>query len=166
MPVTPFHLGVGLLGKGLAPRTVSLSAFAVSQIVIDCETAYYLFVVRQWPVHRWAHTFLIGALVGVAVGAATAGIARLLLSAEPGAPLAPEWGFSQCLGGGLVGGVTHPLLDGIMHTDIQPLLPFASGNPFLGLIGLGPLHLLCVAAGALGVILLLSRSATRQTSLL
>jgi hypothetical protein len=37
MPVTPLHLGVGLLGKGALPRSVSLTAFAVSQLVIDVE---------------------------------------------------------------------------------------------------------------------------------
>ena len=37
-------------------------------------------------------------------------------------------------------GSTHPFLDGIMHADIRPLMPFAPGNPFLGLIGLGALH--------------------------
>ena len=44
MPFTPLHLGVGLLGKGLLPRRVSLTAFAASQVVIDVEVAYYLFV--------------------------------------------------------------------------------------------------------------------------
>jgi hypothetical protein len=46
------------------------------------------------------------------------------------------------------------LLDGIMHRDTQPLMPFAQRNPYLGLIGIGTLHLLCVLSGALGVALL------------
>ena len=56
MPVTPFHFGVGLLGKGVAPRAVSLCAFVASQIAIDCESAYFLFVARAEPVHRVLHT--------------------------------------------------------------------------------------------------------------
>ena len=51
-------------------------------------------------------------------------------------------------------GSTHPFLDGIMHADIRPLMPFAPGNPFLGLIGLGALHLALVAAGVVGLALL------------
>jgi hypothetical protein len=164
MPVTPFHFGVGILGKGLAPRRLSFSAFVASQVVIDCETAYYLLVVREWPVHRWAHTFAVGSLIGLAVGAATWVIARQLRGGECGGPAPSEWGLSQCLAGGLLGGATHPLLDGIMHGDIQPLRPFASGNPFLGFVGLGLLHLLCVAAGALGVVLLFARSARLRSS--
>jgi len=41
-----------------------------------------------------------------------------------------------------------------MHADIGPLMPFAPGNPFLGLIGLGALHLALVAAGVVGRALL------------
>jgi hypothetical protein len=49
MPVTPLHLGVGLLGKGLLPRAVSLTAFAASQVAIDVEVAYYMLIARTWP---------------------------------------------------------------------------------------------------------------------
>jgi hypothetical protein len=38
MPVTPFHFGPSLLVKAAAPRSFSMIAFGVSQIVIDCET--------------------------------------------------------------------------------------------------------------------------------
>jgi len=154
VPVTPFHFGVGALAKGLSPRRLSLSAFVASQIVIDCESAYYLFIVREWPVHRWAHTFLVASLIGLAVGVAMWAVARPILRRWNEGPSYSDWGLSQCVAGGLLGGVTHPLLDGIMHAGIQPLSPFAPGNPFLGLIGLGWLHLLCVAAGALGLALL------------
>ena len=34
MPFTPFHFGPGLLGKGLAPRSYSWSAFVAINVVI------------------------------------------------------------------------------------------------------------------------------------
>lgn len=148
MPVTPFHFGLGVLAKGVAPRAVSISAFVVSQIVIDLETAYYLFLAHEWPVHRWAHTFAFGSLIGLAAGVVTWAIASKV-------PLiAADCGLGQCLAGGLIGGATHPLLDGVMHADVMPFLPFAAGNPFLGTLALGSLHLLCVVAGIAGLLLL------------
>jgi hypothetical protein len=36
-------------------------------------------------------------------------------------------------------------------------MPFAKGQPFLGVIGLGTLQLACVVAGAVGVALLARR---------
>jgi membrane-bound metal-dependent hydrolase YbcI (DUF457 family) len=93
-----------------------------------------MFVLREWPFHRWAHTFALALVIGVATGLAVWATAEPVLRH---------------------GGVTHPLLDGLMHDDIQPLMPFAGGNPFLGLMSLATLHFSCVAAAAVGVALLL-----------
>jgi membrane-bound metal-dependent hydrolase YbcI (DUF457 family) len=68
--------------------------------------------------------------------------------------------------GGLVGGLSHPLLDGVMHPDVRPFMPWSDYNPFLGLIGLPPLHLACIASavlGAAGVALWKRRSKGRST---
>ena len=155
MPVTPFHFGVGLLGKGLAPSRISFSSFVASQVVIDCESAYYLFVAREWPVHRWAHTLAVAVPLGMTVGIAVWAASHLL--GRRGGAHPSELGLWSCIAGGLLGGATHPLLDGIMHRDVQPFMPFAGGNPMLGLVSLGPLHLACVAAAMLGGLLLLLR---------
>jgi len=37
-----------------------------------------------------------------------------------------------------------------MHPDVLPLMPWSSSNPFLGLVGVAPLHLTCVAAALVG----------------
>ena len=158
MPVTPFHFGLGLLGKGGAPRAVSLSAFVASQVVIDCESANYLFIAREWPVHRVMHTFVVAIPVAVAVGVALWAVVARLGRVRAGPLLASDCGLFQCVVGGFLGGASHPFLDGIMHSDIQPLRPFVSSNPFLGLVGLGTLHLLCLLAGAIGLLLLGLRS--------
>ena len=135
----------------------------VAQVVIDCESAYYLFIAREWPVHRWAHTFLAASLIGLAVGWAVWAVGRRLgwVGKEPTS--LSEVAFWPCIAGGLLGGASHPFLDGIMHQDIEPLRPFSAENPFLGLIGVGSLHLLCSVAGVLGVILLMVRSAGSGT---
>jgi hypothetical protein len=160
MPVTPFHFGIGLLGKGLLPARVSVAAFVVSQIVIDCETAYYLFVAQEWPVHRWAHTLLVGTSVGVVCGLAWGFAGHLWrMHADRRRSLASELATLPSLVGGTLGGVTHALLDAIMHADVQPFRPFVDGNPFLDVLPVVYLHLLCVAAAAVGTGLLLWRRA-------
>jgi len=64
--------------------------------------------------------------------------------------------------GGAVGGLTHPILDGIMHRDIRPFWPFTDANPLLGAIGLGALHALCLACGIAGAIVLAFRSGLKE----
>jgi hypothetical protein len=153
VPVTPFHFGVGLLGKGLAPSRRSFSSFVASQVIVDCESAYYLFVAPGWPVHRWAHTLPVAVPLGAAVGIAVWGTSHLLGRRADAYP--SEMGLWPCIAGGLLGGVTHPLLDAIMHRDVQPFMPFVAGNPLLGIVSLGALHMACLAAAMLGGLLLL-----------
>jgi hypothetical protein len=158
MPVTPFHFGVGLLGKGLAPRSISLCAFVASQIVIDCESAYFLFVVREWPVHRVLHTFAVATPVGALVGVALWAVVGRIRWPPELSWLRNDCALLPAIVGGLLGGLTHPLLDGIMHDDIRPFRPFTSANPLHLLMGLGPLHLLCILLSVVGAALLARRA--------
>jgi hypothetical protein len=161
MPVTPFHFGIGLLGKGIAPRTVSLSAFVASQIVIDCESAYFLLVAREWPVHRVLHTFALATPVGALVGVGLWAVVGRIRWPPGRAWLRNDCALLPAIVGGLLGGLTHPLLDGIMHADIQPFRPFSEANPLYQAVGLGPLHLACVLAGLIGLALLALRRRSR-----
>lgn len=160
MPFTPFHLGPGLALKGLASPVFSWSAFASAQVLIDCETLYYL-VQQQYPVHRFFHSFLGATVVGCAAGiiwflgvrASLATFPRLMspLTRAPSF-VRTEFSFVGSLSGGLVGGASHPLLDGIMHRDVRPFMPFSDANPFLGIIGVPQLHMACVVAAVVGAI--------------
>jgi membrane-bound metal-dependent hydrolase YbcI (DUF457 family) len=152
-----------LLAKGTFPARVSLAAFVISQVLIDCETAHYM-LTRQWPIHRWAHTFLVGVPVGLAAGLGFWAFARTLSRRVP-LQLLPETeaALLPSMLGGLLGGATHPFLDGIMHSDVRPLLPFSEQNPFLHLVGLGTLHLGCVLAGLIGIAAITARTVARQS---
>jgi hypothetical protein len=153
MPFTPFHCGVGLLAKGTAPRRVSFTGFIASQVVIDLETAYYL-VTHDWPVHRSAHTFVAAIPLGALVGLGVWAVARWARSLIPKWFLgSPELALTPAVVGGLLGGATHPLLDGIMHWDPIPFWPFWPGNPLLGLTSLSVLHFGCVAAAFAGIVI-------------
>lgn len=162
MPITPFHFGPGLALKALNSRSFSWTAFVASQVIIDCETLYYI-LTRQYPLHRELHTFIGATAAGLATGAVLVFIVRRIPQIERRmsgrAPsIRSEVSFRGLMLGGLVGGASHPLLDGIMHSDIRPFSPLSDSNPLLGLAGLGALHLGCVAAGMAGVILLWMRA--------
>lgn len=161
MPVTPFHFGPGLLLKAAGPRHVSLAAFVASQIAIDVESGYHL-MRGDWPVHRVLHTLPVATLVGLASGVVVWGAARALrlrerLTRDPMLPAEVDAGPAAA--GGLLGGVTHPILDGIMHADMQPFWPLSLENPLLDAIALGTLHLACLLCGVAGAIVLWLRRA-------
>ena len=128
MPFTPFHFGPGLLAKSLAPGRFSWSAFAAAQVLIDCETLYYI-LRREYPLHRELHTFVGATSAGLAAAVLLPGL-RLL---APGPVtrlkefdpfLKSEVSTTGILAGGLIGGASHPFLDGLMHGDIRPFSPW------------------------------------------
>lgn len=147
MPVTPFHFGPGLLLKAAAPRAVSFSAFAAANVAIDVESLVNLLTGR-YPVHATLHTFAASLLVGVLAGGAVGLFGRWRRTRSP------EFLPRPALTGGLLGGMSHPFLDGIMHGDIRPFLPLTEENPLYRLVGLDALHSACVVAALLGTVVL------------
>src|SRR2546423_15132783 len=77
MPATPFHLGPGLLIKAAAPRQFSMAAYTVAQVVIDIESGYHVLRGETY-VHRQAHTFFLGGLIGLVCGLVVSRIGRWL----------------------------------------------------------------------------------------
>jgi hypothetical protein len=160
LPFTPFHFGPGLALKGVASPVFSWSAFAAAQVLIDCETLYYL-VRQEYPVHRFFHSFLGATAAGLLAAILCAGIVRASAVGFPWliAPLVGSTSSARgevspvgVVLGGLAGGLSHPFLDGIMHPDVRPFMPWSENNPFLGLMGVGQLHLACIAAGVFGAV--------------
>lgn len=156
MPVTPFHFGPGLLLKAAAPRLVSFSAFATAQIAIDLESGYHL-ARGEWPVHRQAHSLLLASIIGILAGSAVWFLSKRS-RLVPGTHARSEFGVLPAHVGGFLGGLTHPLLDAIMHPDLAPFWPFSSANPLLDSVSLQFLHLACAAAGVAGSLALVLRS--------
>ena len=160
MPFTPFHFGIGLAIKGAARPLFSWSAFVAAQVLIDCESLYYL-LQREYPVHRFFHSFIGATAMGLIAAVAwilLVGLAKLLLPRlvlpwmHPTSPVSSEFSSFAVIVGGLLGGASHTFLDAVMHRDVRPFLPFSDHNPFLGLIGVGTLHMACVVAGIVGLI--------------
>lgn len=164
MPYTPYHLGPGLLFKAVGPRQVSLVAFGATQIAIDLETLYYL-TSGQFPIHRGLHTVILGSGLGLACGTVV-WLVRLvvekscgpLVRAYTGATLAPVGLASEGLlmpsvVGGLLGGLSHSLLDALMHADVSPIWPLTSSNPLSGLMSAGSVMDICVVSATVGAVL-------------
>lgn len=153
MPITPFHFGPGLLIKAATPRHFSLSAFVAANVIIDLESLFHL-LQDAWPVHRMLHTFALGSIAGLAAGWLVHRAARAATASRydfaPFDSLRAD-DLKAALVGGLLGGASHSVLDGIMHSDIRPFHPFSGANPLLGLVDLGTLHLTCVVTGVAGL---------------
>lgn len=158
MPITPFHLGVGVLVKATCRRHFSFLIFSWSQVLMDIEPLIRL-VRHKAVVHGPSHT-LVGALVvGLTSAAVGKPITQVVLRMVR-RPCAIAWPVALC--SALVGTYSHIILDAMMHRDMRPLWPISSTNPLLELLSIEWLHFLCVLAGVVGLGMLRSSQNTPQ----
>jgi membrane-bound metal-dependent hydrolase YbcI (DUF457 family) len=141
MPFTPYHFGPALITKSIFGKQFSITSFAVSQIIIDLESLYYL-LQHAWPVHRLFHTYL-GATIIIFP---TIIIAKLILRISN-----KESTWTTLVFAGSFGAYSHIFLDSIMHSDIRPFYPISESNHLFKLISVPLLYELCVYSGIIGV---------------
>lgn len=159
MPFTPIHLGPGLAFKAIGGRHFSFMVFGGAQVLMDIEPL--IGILRGWAVlHGRTHSLLGALLIGLLAGAIGRPISAACLRwlRIPHAPFT----WSAAFAGGLLGTYSHVLLDAIMHYDMQPAWPLLPANPLLRWISVDELHLLCVALGGFGCIVLAARAAWRN----
>lgn len=153
MPITPFHFGLGAALHGAAPRSVSFLSFCAANVFVDVESLYNLTHQRQ-PVHAFLHTYVGASLVPFAIVLLFLGMrwfaSRFWL------PDLLSWRslrVKQVAVGAALGAYSHVVFDSIMHSDIRPLAPFSEANGLHLAISLLELHLLCLALGAIGAVM-------------
>ena len=159
MPITPFHLGPAAAVKAVAPRYFSFTVFAFSQLLMDLEPVGF-FLFTGDPIHPYLHTYLGATLVFLAswwMGRPASEWALRLwnskLSFAQARWLAQEPRISTraAAAGAFVGAYSHVAIDSIMHVDMLPFAPLSDARPWLHVVSVDTLHLLCIVAGIIGV---------------
>lgn len=119
MPFTPYHFGAGALAKAIAPKHLSFTAFAVSNVLIDVEPLVRMLgllddTILHGPTHTFPGAVVIAALTLPAVRLWDRSATALRLNGlRP--PSVPIW---MVLTSALVGTVSHVILDSMMHADM------------------------------------------------
>lgn len=158
LPFTPFHMGAGLVVKPGMDRNFSVITFGIAQVAMDVEPGIGM-LTGAAVLHGPSHTVL-GALV----------IACIVMLVSPWVccQLLRRWnkevthyGLTRWVQaetppkkavvlGAFFGTLSHVVLDGLIHHDIQPLLPFSGSNPLAGLVAHDAVYQACTVAGVLG----------------
>ena len=138
MPVTPFHFGPGFLIKSIVPNKFSFKVFVLANVLIDFEPLYYI-LTNQYPLHRFFHT---------CIGATVVAFAAMLL----GGFVWRKISKTALMTGALIGTYSHVFLDSIMHPDLKPFYPFTDANHLLNVLNYFQLHVFCLCAGIIGLI--------------
>lgn len=152
MPFTPFHMGPGILIKSLMRGAFSLMVFGWTQIVMDLQPLYVL-IRGEGHLHGVSHTYA-GAVVLSVLSAVTgkylAPFGLWVLRVAPTMHTVISWRVAFV--SAFIGGLSHVLLDSIMHGDVRPFYPVTDENVFWRMISVGALHEVCLYTGLVGAV--------------
>ncbi len=156
MPVTPLHMGPGILLKALLRGSFSLMVFGYANVLIDLQPLIALTSGRG-EVHGWTHTWLAATLIGGFAAVTGKWLAEFALRivASPNRPaLRVRWWVAAL--SAYLGTLSHTALDSLMHADMHPFEPWSDAQPWLGAVSASDINLWCVIAGAVGTVLYLA----------
>lgn len=148
MPFTPIHMGPGILLKAILQGSFSLMVFGWAQIIMDIQPLIVL-LSGDGHLHGFTHTFIGATLIG-AFSAITGKFAAEFGLRTIGAAGFLPVGWLVTIGSAFIGTYSHVLLDSLMHSDLQPFVPFSAANPFLHLVSIEALHKFCLYSGLVG----------------
>lgn len=117
MPITPLHFGVLAPVNHWLPGKVSLVSFTLVNLWIDLPSIMNLVYDTNYPPHGASHGFVGAMLIALAISS-WALISRKL-----------SWVW-----GAYLAALSHILLDGLVHPEMQPF-DWMEGNPlYMGLM--------------------------------
>jgi membrane-bound metal-dependent hydrolase YbcI (DUF457 family) len=151
MPFTPFHMGPGILIKALFQGSFSLIIFGWTQVIMDIQPLIVL-ISGQGHLHGFTHTFIgstIIAIISALSGKYFFDFFTNILDYQKRLKINWKIAFISSF----IGTYSHVILDGVMHSDVEPFYPFNDTNPFLGYINLNQLHIFCLYTGLIGSLL-------------
>jgi len=130
MPLTPFHLGPGLLIGLLLFSYIDFPTFLVASVIVDVEPIVVLAFGLDYPLHGFFHSFLGGTLVAFLLAVVMSKVRESLSPLLSFFKLEHKSSFKTILIASLSGIYIHILLDSRMHRDIRPFYPL-DFNPLL-----------------------------------
>jgi len=155
MPFTPFHLGPGAAFKAIGGRHFSFMVFGGAQVLMDIEPLVRI-LRGDFVLHGYTHTIAGALLIGIVAAVIGKPISAYVLSALR-IPHHPMTSLAATTGA-FVGTFSHVALDAVMHVDMRPWWPLATGNHLLGSMDVEHLHVACAVLGALGLLVVAGRA--------
>ena len=161
MPITPFHLGPGLLIKSILQGYFCLIIFAWAQILIDIQPILVI-LTGKGQLHGFSHTYIGATLIAIIAAYTGKWIYHWLVCfIENDFTIYQKKLFNVseklttiiCISSAFIGTFSHVLLDSIMHSDIQPFYPLGIENQVLLIMTVETLHKFCIYTGLAGTVI-------------
>ena len=140
MPFTPYHLGPSGFVALTFRKWIDIPVFVLANVVVDIEILF----AAGYPVHKYAHTLLIGAVVGLIWALAAYPLRNLFRKIMQILRIPYQTSLPKMLVSGVLGVWLHVAIDAIYHWDVRVFWP-SKARPLYALITKQQLQALCVA---------------------
>ncbi len=153
MPLTPFHLGPGLLIGLLLFSWLHLPTFLLANMLPDLEPLAALTVCADCELHGFWHS-----LAGASILAAVLSIG-VILARKPIEKLSELFRVKQevfwknVLPAAFLGTFLHVLLDSTLYPEMKPLYPLELNPFYIGSTAFAPVYVLCTILFVAGLVL-------------
>ena len=154
MPYTPYHFGPsGFISLALR-KWLDIPVFVLANVIVDLEVLIILQLRLGYPIHRYAHTLLLGAVAGIIWALAAYPLRNLFKQIMQLLRIPYKTSLRKMLVSGILGVWLHVVIDAVYHPDVHLLWPSSSrARPLYRLITAQQLETLCYIFVILAVIL-------------
>ncbi|MCH7772021.1 MAG: DUF4184 family protein [Bacteroidetes bacterium] len=158
MPVTPFHMGPGILIKAILQGFFSLIIFGWAQILMDLQPLFVI-ITGQGNLHGFSHTYIgatLIALISAFTGKWIYEMVMVFIKSDFTEyqkklfDVPKKLTTGVCIVSAFIGTYSHVLLDSIMHSDVEPFYPINLENNLHFILSIENLYKLCVYTGIVG----------------
>jgi membrane-bound metal-dependent hydrolase YbcI (DUF457 family) len=104
-------------------KWIDIPVFALANVIVDIEVLAIWLFAPNWPRHRYCHTLLIGAVVGILWGAVAYPLRHLFKRLIQIFSLPYQTSLNKMIISGILGVWFHVLIDGIYHPDVKVFWP-------------------------------------------
>ena len=156
MPLTPLHLGPGLLLAVFTLRFFNLWAILLGSVVMDVEPLALIFIHRCYHCpHHWFFHSILGAIFGSLILAAILWRFREKLDKiSLKYKIRQSFSFLVLFSSSLVAWLIHIFFDSLTHFDVFLLWPLKYQPTFIGKEIYWPLNLIFIILGIIALVIL------------
>lgn len=143
MPFTPYHFGPSAFIGLILRKWLDVPVFVLANIIVDLEVAIVRVFELRWPIHRYAHTLLLGAVLGMLWGIAAYPLRHFFGKIMQILRLPYQTGFWKMVVSGVLGVWLHVIIDAIYHPDVRIFWPNRA-TPLWRLISQEQVKIACI----------------------
>ncbi|MHC4069668.1 MAG: hypothetical protein ACYS18_08355 [Planctomycetota bacterium] len=139
MPFTPYHFGPSAFIGLALKKYIDLPVLVLANVIVDIEVLLF----HRWPFHRYTHTLLIGAAVGIAWGTLAYLLKPLWTRIMKTIRLPYQTSLLKMIVSGMLGACLHVIIDSIYHVDIKIFWP-SRAKPLFNLLSQAQVKGICI----------------------